>query len=62
MEALHLSELGTSSDVFKFYGRIGLLGFVGIVSTAISYPLSIRFVKKVFGLKEFLNIHFVNNV
>jgi len=31
----------------------------GLISNAVLYPLSVRFVKKVFKLKSFLNIHFV---
>lgn len=44
----------------NFFGRTYILIFTAMVSSAIIYPLSVRFVKKVFRLKSFFNIHFVN--
>lgn len=43
----------------NFFGRTYTMIFTAVISSAIIYPLSVKFVKKVFRLKSFFNIHFV---
>lgn len=33
---------------------------IGVLTSAITYPLSIRIVKKLFGVRDFLNVHMVH--
>lgn len=45
--------------MISFFGRTYSIILTAIFSSAIIYPLSVKFVKKVFRMKSFFNIHFV---
>jgi len=60
MESLSLQEYSTTKEAVQFLSRGAILAVIGIATSAISYPLSVRIVKKVFGLRDFLNIHLVH--
>jgi len=62
MENLNLTEYSTSKEAIQYYYRGVTLGIIGLLTSAISYPLSVRLVKRVFGIKNFLNIHMVLSI
>jgi hypothetical protein len=62
MEGLNLTEYSTTKEAVQFYSRGAILAVVGIVTSAISYPFSVRIAKRVFKLKDFLNIHMVSKM
>ena len=59
MENLSITEYSTTKEALTYYSRGAVLIGIGVLTSAISYPLSIRIVKKVFGLRDFLNVHLV---
>ena len=59
MENLSLTEYSTTKEALQFYSRGAVLAVVGLLTSAITYPLSVRIAKRVFRLKDFLNIHLV---
>jgi hypothetical protein len=59
MENLSLTEYSTTKEALQYYSRGAVLVIIGVVTSAISYPLSIKIVKRIFGLRDFLNVHMV---
>jgi hypothetical protein len=59
MENLSLTEYSTTKEALQFYSRGAVLAVVGLITSGITYPLSVRIAKRVFRLKDFLNVHLV---
>ena len=59
MEGVALSEQANKTTSTNFLNRGYTIILVGLISGSISYPISVRIVKKVFKLRSFFNIHFV---
>jgi hypothetical protein len=60
MENISLAEYSTSKEAIQYYIRGAGLATVGILTSALTYPLAVRIAKRIFKLKDFLNIHMVN--
>jgi hypothetical protein len=60
MESLNLTEYSTTKEALQFYSRGAILISLGVITSAFSYPFSVRIAKRVFRLKNFLNIHMVS--
>lgn len=59
MENISLAEYSTSKEAVQYYFRGVGLGVVGLLTSAVTYPIAVRIAKKIFKLKDFLNIHMV---
>jgi hypothetical protein len=59
MESLNLAEYSTSKEAIQYYFRGATVVTVGVLTSAVTYPLAVRIAKRVFRLKDFLNIHMV---
>jgi hypothetical protein len=44
----------------KYYVRGAALVIAGLITSAGTYPMAVRIARKVFGLRDFLNIHMVD--
>jgi hypothetical protein len=60
MENLSLTEYSTTKEALQYYSRGAVLAVIGVLTSAITYPLSVRIAKRLFGLRDFLNIHLVH--
>lgn len=54
-----MAEYSTSKEAIQYYFRGAALVSVAVITSAFSYPLAVRIAKRVFRLKDFLNIHIV---
>jgi hypothetical protein len=59
MENLSLTEYSTTKEALQFYSRGAVLVTVGLLTSAVTYPLSVRIAKRLFRLRDFLNVHLV---
>ena len=59
MEGINFAEYSTSKEAIQYYFRGAGLVTVGLVTSAFTYPFSVRIAKNIFKLKNFLNIHMV---
>lgn len=59
IESRSFVEFAGKKEAAQFIKRSYILVGLGFIGSAVSYPLAVRFVKKVFGFKTFFNINFV---
>lgn len=60
MEGFNLTEYSATREALQYYFRGAALIIVGAITSATTYPLAVRIAKRVFKLKDFLNIHMVS--
>lgn len=61
MESISFAEYSTSKEAIQYYIRGAGLITIGLLTSAITYPLAVRIAKKVFRLTDVLNIHMVRD-
>ena len=61
MESLSLTEYSTTKEAMQYYMRGILIAVTGIVTSAVTYPLSVR-LARFLGFRDFWNIHMVKRL
>ena len=62
IEARSYIEFAGKKETLKFIQRSYSVVAIGFVMSAVSYPVAIRIVKKVFKFKSFFNTNFVSHL
>lgn len=60
MESIGFAEYSTSKEAVQYYFRGATLVAIGLLTSAITYPVAVRIAKKVFRVTDVLNIHMVD--
>ena len=58
MEQLSLVEYSTTKEAVQYYLRGVVMVVTGLVTSAITYPLSVRLARSL-GFRDFWNVHMV---
>ena len=54
-----MAEYSKTKEAIQYYLRGALIVVAGLTTSALTYPLSVKVAKRMFGFKDFLNIHMV---